>query len=798
MSGPQHHRSRFSKGRSALPVLTLAALSASATATAAEPAPGDDIVQLPTVEIVGQTPLPASSIPLRDYPGNLQTATSKALEDAQTTNLAQFLARNMDGVHVADAANNPFQPDLFYRGYSVSPLLGLPQGLALYQDGVRVNEVFGDTVNWDLIPEQAIAGIELVPDSNPLFGQNAIGGSLVARTKNGFDYQGAELEAGGGSFGRWWTSADYGVAGQTTALYVAAQTLSEDGWRDHSKSEVNQLFARGSWRPDDKGQLDLTVTAADNRLRGNGAVPIELMEDEGRDAVFTYPDETKPEMLFVNLFGQRKLSDTVEVGGNFYVRRNNVHAFNGDGTEFEACEDPANVDADGAPYLCEFEDDGEEVVEDTDDNPVVASDDNDSGTQNRSRTRQRAIGGGLQMAWKWHEQHKLTFGGTLDFGRANFLSGTELASLTDERGTVGSGIFVEEAIVHVKTRNDNIGLYALDTWQATDKLLLSFGGRYNHTEIQLRDQDPEGDLSGDHQFDHFNPMIGASLHLSPQWTAFASASQATRAPTPVELTCANPDDPCRLPNGFVDDPPLDQVVTRTLSLGLRQQSENLRSTLSLFHALSKDDIIFITDGNLTNQGYFDNVGDTLRQGVEASFHWKPIKDWSVDANYTYLIAEFREDFLVNTPNHAVRDEDDEDEPAEETREVSSGDRIPLIPHHLVNASVGWERDIGALRLEAVGRSKSRYRGDEANVDSEQLKGFVLFNLYGELRPLPRVTLFARVENLFDRDYETFGTYGEADEVLGDEYEDARRFVGPGAPQAFYAGIRINLGSTNSL
>ena len=780
----------------------LSALSASALALIgslpAQAADADAPTELPEVIVVGQTPLPAASIDLRDYPGNLQTANAKAIEDSQAINLADFLARNMDGVHISDAANNPYQPDLFYRGYSVSPLLGLPQGLAVYQDGVRVNEAFGDTVNWDLIPEQAISSIELVPDSNPLFGQNAIGGSLVARTKNGFDYDGGELEVYGGSDNRISTTADYGVAGEKTALYVAAERFSEDGWRDHSRTEVQQLFARGSWRPDDKGQLDLTVTQADNRLRGNGAVPIELLEEEGRSAVFTYPDETKPKMLFVNLFGQRKLSDVLDIGGNLYVRRNNVRAFNGDGTEFDECEDPANVSGSGAPYLCESEDDGEEVVEDANGNPVVADDDNDSATQNRSHTKQRTIGGGLQASWRVNERNKLTFGGTVDFGRANFSSSTELASLTDERGTVGSGIYVEESFVHVKTRNDNYALYALDTWQATDALMFSIGGRYNHTEIQLRDQDPDGSLSGDHKFNHFNPMLGATLRINPQLTAFASASQATRAPTPVELTCANPDDPCKLPNGFVDDPPLDQVITRTFSVGLRQQSQTMRSSVSLFHALSHDDILFITDGNLTNEGYFDNVGKTLRQGVELAFHWKPLQNWSVDANYTYLVAEFREDFLVSSPNHPLRDPDDEDEVDESAREVSKGNRIPLIPKQLFNASIGWERDIGALRLQTVGRSKSRYRGDEANVDSEQLKGFMLLNLLGEVRPLPRLTVFARVENLLDKDYETFGVYGEGDEVLGDEFEDARRFVGPGAPRRFFAGIRLNFGKTNSL
>lgn len=791
-------RTRRRHGGRALPLALAPALLLLpvAPAFADEAAADDEAVTLPTVVVVSPTPAGGATVSRADYPGNLQTASSRALEDAQATNLAEFLGRQFDGVHLSEASGNPFQPDLFYRGYSVSPLLGLPQGLAVYQDGVRINEVFGDTVNWDLIPEQAIAGIVLVPDSNPLFGQNAIGGSLTLQTKNGFDYQGSEIELLAGSFGRRSVSADYGVAGDTLALYLAAQAFEEDGWRDHSASRVEQLFARGSWRPDDRSQYDLSLTAVDNRLRGNGAAPVELLDEEGRDAVFTHPDQTDPRLLFFNAAGQRRLDDTLTLAGTLYRRNSRVGTFNGDGTEYTACTDPANVDGNGTPLLCETGNEGEDVVTAADGLPVVAGDVNDSATQNRSRTRQLGRGGSLQLAWRWQPGHELVLGSSLDYGRADFRSHTELGALTEDRGTTGSGIVVEDSQVHVKTRNDNIGVYALERWKATEALQLSLGGRYNHTEVRLRDQAEDGDLSGDHRFDHFNPMLGASYRLHPHWTAFASATQATRAPTPVELTCANPDDPCKLPNGFVDDPPLQQVVTRTLSLGLRTHGDTLDGSAALFHALSHDDILFITDGNLTNQGYFDNVGKTLRQGLELGLHWKPLPGWSLDLDYTWLTAEFRESFLVNTPNHPARDDDGHVDAA--ARTVGPGDRLPLIPRHLVSGRLGWERALGALRLEAVGRSASRYRGDEANADDRELAGFVLFNLYGELRPLPRLTLFARAENLFDRDYETFGVYGEAGDVLGDAYEDAHRFVGPGAPRAFYAGVRINLGKTSSL
>ena len=94
---------------------------------------------------------------------------------------------------------NPFQPDVNYRGYTASPLLGTPQGLSVYMDGVRLNQPFGDIVSWDLIPRTAIASTTLMPGSNPLFGLNTLGGALSIQTKSGVTHPGTMLQASYGS-----------------------------------------------------------------------------------------------------------------------------------------------------------------------------------------------------------------------------------------------------------------------------------------------------------------------------------------------------------------------------------------------------------------------------------------------------------------------------------------------------------------------------------------------------------------------------------------------------------------------
>tara|TARA_R110000850_G_scaffold191091_2_gene317248 strand:+ start:23832 stop:26183 length:2352 start_codon:yes stop_codon:yes gene_type:complete len=763
-------------------LMSLGALACSSV-KAAEAPPSSE---LETIEVFAQSPLDTRRSDAFRSTANGQSLSADDLSEPGRHAMGNALEK-LGGVFASDATGSPFQPDWFYRGYSVSPLLGLPQGLAVYQDGVRVNEAFGDVVNFDLIPLVALRSADLIPGSNPVFGRNTLAGALSLTTKSGFDSPGLTMELSGGEFGRRGGSMEYGLAGERAALYIAADTFAEDGWRDYSNSRVARGFVRGSWLPDDRSTLDLSFSGAHNRLRGNGAAPRELLEQEGRDAVFTYPDQTEPDLAFVNLTGTRALENGARLSGNAYYRRSLTRAFNGDGTEFEECEDPANVSAGGDPYLCEAEDDEEEVVTDLDLDPVVASLDNDSATQNRSRTQQDVHGLSMQIE-RTFGQHSLLAGLSADFGDVHFTSDTELGRLTAQRGTVGSGIYVAESLVNVRADNDSQGLYLMDVWRLSEAMQITAAARWNRTVIELKDQMPDGDLSGKHQFNRINPMLGATYELSPNWIVFGSAAQSTRAPTPVELTCANPDDPCRLPNGFVDDPPLDEVVTHTFELGLRQANPTWSGSVALFSALSRDDIIFITNGDLTNAGYFDNVGRTLRQGFEMGLEWTLSAHWQASLQYTALMAEFRDAFLVNAPNHPLRDASGEADPS--TQIVRRGNRIPLIPRQQGRLALEWSDNRFEFGAEMLGRSNSRFRGDESNLDNDQLSGFVLVNINAAWKPTKLVTFFASVDNLFDRDFETFGVYGEGDEVLGDEFEDAYRFVGAGNPVSVQGGVRL--------
>jgi len=205
----------------------------------------ESAIQLPTVEVVGTTPLPGIGLPVEKVPANVQTVKGKALENQHSLTIADYMAQNMTGVNVNETQNNPFQPTVNFHGFTASPLLGTPQGLSVYQDGVRINEPFGDVVSWDLIPVNALANMSLMPGSNPLFGLNTLGGAISLQTKRGYTHRCGAVELSGGSWGRYNAQAEYGgVAANGVDYFLAGNYFDEDGWRDASPSKVRQIFGQ--------------------------------------------------------------------------------------------------------------------------------------------------------------------------------------------------------------------------------------------------------------------------------------------------------------------------------------------------------------------------------------------------------------------------------------------------------------------------------------------------------------------------------------------------------------------------
>ncbi|BBL76334.1 membrane protein [Methylomagnum ishizawai] len=753
------------------PAWALGLLMAS-TALAGEPEPGAEdpakALELPDVEVVGITPLPTLGLPASEVPGNVQSVEDEQMDRQESLNLPRFMNRNLNSVNINDVQSNPWQPDVTYRGFSASPLIGTPIGLAVYQDGVRINEPFGDTVNWDLIPQSAIANLDLIPGSNPLFGLNALGGSLSIRTKSGRTHAGTQAEFNGGSFGRKTFEFEHGGSKDEFDWFVTGNVAENDGWRDHSHSNVHQLFVKLGWE-NETTDVDLSYTFANNSLTGNGPLPYSLLQ-ANRNSVYTYPDTTKPDLSFLNLKASHEFSKDWLLAGNAYYRSNVIDTFNGDVAE--DCEQFAT-------YAECLNEDGELSP---------------SAVNRRSRSNEDGTGAQVQLSYLgdlFALKNNFTFGTSYDYGHTDFTQSEQAAAFTSSRGTVGLG--AAEQTTHAKATNQYVGVFATDTLSPTPWLHFNAAGRWNQAEIELSGYgtDEEGgrtSLAGHHTFNRLNPSAGFTLQPLDAFAAdggpvkemtfYGNYNEGFRVPTPVELTCADPEAPCSLPNSFIADPPLKPVVSNTFEVGLRGKlGEDIRWTTALYRTELSNDIMFINvGGSGLTRGYFQNVGNTLRQGAEVGlqgghggFNWY--------INYSFIDATYQ---THATLQNALGPET-----------VSPGDRIPGIPQQLVKLGAEYEILDGWFFGGDLQYASSQYlRGDDQNV-LPQVPEYTVVNLHTRYKVEEHVELFAMANNVFNTDYSNFGVVNRNFFTGAPDGGTPERFLGPGAPIGAWAGVRVH-------
>src|SRR5215813_9725960 len=304
-----------------------------APSSPAVPAPPgtDPDESIPTGEVIvvtSTTPLHGSGLPKDHVPANVQTISAEDLADHKSLDLSAYAGEALGSVHLNDVQGNPLQSNVQYRGFLASPLLGTPQGLSIYLDGVRLNEPFGDTINWDLIPPNAIESVNVIPGSNPIFGLNTLGGALSLETKTGFSDPGVQGTLLYGSWGRKLLRADAGAHGERFAIFAAAQIFDEDGWRDLSPTRSEHGFVSASYQHAGT-TADLSLIGANTRLFGNGPLPEQQLATD-RTAFFTAPDITENRLFMATLRGEHPLSDHLRLSGVAYLRTNRTQSVNGD------------------------------------------------------------------------------------------------------------------------------------------------------------------------------------------------------------------------------------------------------------------------------------------------------------------------------------------------------------------------------------------------------------------------------------------------------------------------------------
>ena len=759
------------------------------------------------VDVVAIAPTPGRGIDRDRIPATVSVVSAAEIEDRQVSSLSDALNEQFGSVTLEGTTTNLFQPTLRFRGFTASPLLGLPQGVAVYQNGVRVNEPFGDTVQFDLIPQFAVGQIQLSAGTEPTYGLNALGGALVLNLKNGFDHTGFRGEFSGGSFERYAATAEWGANSGPWAVYFGATRFDETGWRPASPSEVTQAVADVAYR-DETIDAGVSFTYADSSMNGNGPAPVELL-DVDRSAVFTYPDITDNRLGFAQGRFDLTVSPTWSVQVTGYYRDLDRKTLNGDEAEFEACDD--DFLPPGAPIgtLC-FGADDDDADEDEEAHPLVdlrngrfiTEDDTEgNAANNRTTTRSAGYGATLQAtaaaAFGGGRENVLTLGASADLADVGFTFTSEVGALTPDRGVTGSGLLAgiygqapdDQFNTGLDTENRAFGLYFSDTLSLTEQTHLTVSGRFNHARIDIADRLGTS-LDGEHAFSRFNVGAGAVHQFSDAVSLFGRYGESNRAPTAAELSCADPAEPCRVPNAFLSDPPLEQAVARSVEAGLRGRVLNasrrrVNWSVAVYHTAIADDILFVASHELIGSGYFQNAGDTRRVGLDAELNGLVDRlGWY--ASYGLVDATFQSP--LDLPS-------DEKVNAAATAggfvAVEPGDRIPGIPRHSFKAGIRYAlSDAWDVMLETITASSRVFVGDEGN-DQAELAGYGLANLRSVYRASEHVELFARIDNLFDKHYATFGALAELELFLS-EVPDASdpRFVAPGAPRSGFAGVRL--------
>ena len=734
-------------------VTSLATLSAAhaLAQTAAEPA------TLPRVEVIGVTPLPGLGTPLRDVPSNVQVFRGSDLARQHQGNLAEFLENNPSSVSVNAAQGNPYQLDISFRGFTASPLIGVPQGLSVFQDGVRINEPFGDVVNWDLLPQSAIGGIQIIPGSNPLFGLNTLGGALSIITKSGKANPGGSAEISAGSFGR--TSLEYEQGGESGPWdwFTTANVSKERGWAQHNPSRVTQFYGKAGYEQGGN-EFNLSVNAASTRLEGTQTLPSSFLDD--RTQAYTFPDLNENRVLMFAATARNVLSPTLVLGSNAYVRRYTNHNtssnVNGD----------YNADPLNGPV-----------------NTVEALND-------RSSIEQTSYGLGAQLTLTQpiaDMKNQFVVGASGDFGRARFMQESQDAAFTPSRGAVATGDFAP--VTDAQTRNQTLAVFAADTLALTPLWSVTGSGRFNAAKVQIRDRSGNAPgLDGDNSFRRVNPALGLNFNPDTLNTFYAGVNEGMRAPTAIELTCADPQAPCKLPNSFLADPPLKKVVARTIEVGARGKVGADTWSVAVYRTDLQDDIQFVSSGGQINAGFFQNVGKTRRQGVEltAGKRFGPV---NVVARYSFIDATFVTPFTENSPNNSSAD-------ANGDIVVPAGARIPGIPRQTLRLRLEAEpTEKWQLGANLVFSGSSRARGDENNLDANgKVAGYGVLNIDTEHELGKGFELFARINNVTDRKYANFGILGQnafpnPARTFDPANGTSETFLGLGAPRGVWVGLR---------
>lgn len=685
------------------------------------------VTKLETIEVTSSIAPTAGPLIGSGIPARISTVTGQAIDAWEPRLLADALA-SQPGISLYDDLGSPFKLNMTTRGFNVGPVVGLPPGVSVFLDGVRQNEPDAAEVNFDLLPMEHVQRVELLSGSGSLLGPNSLGGAINLITRRGNGPLEAEAELSGGSFGSYSGEASIGgLSGGGWDYYLAGGYENEDGWREATGAENLNGFLNLGRRGPERG-ISFQGFGAESKAHTAGSLPESIFQNSPQTN-FTVGDFEDLNQLQGSVSGYAPLGNS---RGSFtaYVRRSHAERFN---------------------------------VNQAPDNNV------------RSFTNNRTVGGNLD--WRWTKPRadgsvSIRLGADGGANRVH-IQLLEVDPINPANTTLTTD---------VKSPSYDLAGYMLADLRLKN-VTFSGGFRYDYIHIPFRNQlDPAADTTSN--FSRLSPRGGVSLEVGPGASVYASVGQSFRAPAVLELACADETAACPLPFALGDDPPLKPVVATTFEVGGQIVRGPAILTASVYRTNVRDDIFFIQSRNAVFQGFFNNIGDTRREGIELGVQVIPTERLSLYANYALTHATFRDAAQI----FSIRaDSAFAGSPLAGPNAVSVGDRLPLVPDHQVKVGGLLTLPAGVqFGLDARYIGKQWLRGDEAN-ETRPLSGYFVANArIGYTREKWEVSVVT--QNLFDSHRPIFGTFNENRRTATLE-----RFLTPLNARAFKVVVRRGFG-----
>lgn len=692
--------------------------------------------------------LRAGSAPLSSTPFSSQVIDGADVRSAGESALLGAIS-SLPGITLTNQTGSGAQADIRLRGFAVSPIVGVPQSVSVFVDGVRVNEADASQVHLSLIPSAAIERIELIRGPVGVFGKNSIAGALNFVTRRAEGAPALVAEVQGGSFG----SASGSLSGSVTrgafdGLLLASYGRS-NGWRILERAEELSVFGKVGWRGA-RTDAWVSYTFEADSLEGPGPLPESWL----RGAALP-PDIVSPPS------DRRRLQYTGGRGDAFKPR---LHFLVGRIDRELAASWTLQANAFGR--FADFRQTNDNLTE-----PDALG-----------LTDITSVGSTLQVVHRRGDELLVSAG--VEWTRNDVdirINQVPNRSFPD---------IVPALTEHLRTDENDLAAFTEVWWELVPRLSAYGSLRYDYVRLPVQDLLDPAD-SGLNTFSELSGGLGLSSDLAPGLNVFAGYGRGFRSPVILEVTCADPADPCQLPFELGPDPPLKPVKSDSWQTGLRLERGTTSASLVGYWTEVRDDIFNVVDEVTPTRGFFTNLERTRRVGLETSLGGRPlpmVPGVRMTGSFGWTRATFQSHAELASP--LVDDDpppggDDDEGPTV----VEPGDRFPMVPELSATVGAEYEKGPASVGIEARWTGRQFLVGDEGNQeDFARLGSSTVFDVRVEWR-FGRSTAFAALRNAFDSEYAAFGIVSENGRAATEEVE---RFLTPGAPRRLDAGVRIRL------